>query len=428
MADAREATGSQADDNPCPPETWQWLWRNVRIATMDAAVDAPYGLIEHGAVAVANGRIAWVGNETMLPETLPASLTIVEGKGRLLTPGLIDCHTHLIYAGSRAREFAQRLRGDSYEAIARAGGGILSTLRATRAASEQVLFEQARGRLQALLREGVTTVEIKSGYGLELASELKMLRVARQLARRLPMTVRTSFLGAHALPPEYAGRADDYLEQLCERMLPAVAASGLADAVDCFTEGIAFDLAQTGRLFRRARALGLPLKVHAEQLSCLGGAALAARFGALSADHLEYLDSEGIAAMRRAGTVAVLLPGAFYFLGAGQKPPVAELRAQGVPMAVASDANPGSSPLFSLLLMLNMACTLFKLTPEEALTGVTRHAARALGLAHQLGSLSVGKQADLLLWPVDEPAELAYQFGALRPSQMMQAGQLRETP
>jgi len=404
------------------------LWRNVRIASFDAVVDAPYGLIERGAVAVTDGRIAWVGDKTTLPVTLPASLTIIEGKGRLLTPGLIDCHTHLIYAGSRAREFTQRLQGADYEAIARAGGGILSTVKATRATSEQALFEQARERLVALLREGVTTVEIKSGYGLELESELKMLRVARQLARQLPVSVHTSFLGAHALPPEYAGQADAYLEQLCEQMLPAVAASGLADAVDCFTERIAFNLPQTERLFRAARALGLPLKVHAEQLSCLGGATLAARFGALSADHLEYLSSEGIAAMRRAGTVAVLLPGAFYFLGGGHLPPVAGLRAQGVPMAIASDANPGSSPLFSLLLMLNMACTLFKLTPEEALTGVTRHAARALGLAHQLGSVSVGKQADLLLWPVDEPAELAYQFGALRPSLIMQAGRLRENP
>lgn len=373
----------------------------------------PYGAVDDGAIAVRDGRIAWIGPRSELPAPLIAQGTrIHDAGGRWITPGLIDCHTHLVYAGSRAREFESRLEGASYEEIARAGGGIRSTVAATRAATESALLEQSAARLTSLLAEGVTTIEIKSGYGLELEAEAKMLRVARALGERFPVTVRTTFLGAHALPPEFDGRPDDYVTEVCERMLPAIAGRGLADAVDAFCEGIGFTPAQTGRVFAAARALGLPVKLHAEQLSNLHGAALAARYGALSADHLEHLDEDGAVAMARAGMVAVLLPGAFYFLRDTKPPPVQALRRHAVPIAIATDCNPGTSPTTSLLLMLNMACTLFRLTPGEALAGATREAARALGLAAELGTLDAGKHADFVLWDIGEPAELAYRIGA----------------
>jgi imidazolonepropionase len=327
-----------------------------------------------------------------------------------MTPGLIDCHTHLVYGGNRAEEFELRLTGVDYEEIARRGGGILSTVRATREASEEALYQSAAGRLQHFLDEGVTGIEIKSGYGLDRDNELKMLRVARQLGDQLPVSVSTSFLGAHTLPPEYTD-GDAYIDYLAAELLPEVADEKLADAVDIFCEGIGFNLAQTERMFLAAKTRGLPIKIHAEQLSNMGGAALAAQRGARSADHLEYLDEAGVTALKEAGTVAVLLPGAFYFLRETKLPPIELLREAGVAIAIASDCNPGSSPAESLLLMLNMACTLFHLTPEEALTGVTRYAARALGWEATRGSLEVGKRADLVLWDIQHPAELAYHIG-----------------
>ncbi len=390
---------------------WDALWIGGRLATMAAARATPYGAVQDGAIAAEGGRIAWLGAGAELPgppESLARELHRLDG--RWLTPGLIDCHTHLVYGGDRAREFEQRLEGASYEEVARAGGGIVSSVRATRAADEDTLTATAKRRLSALLAEGVTTVEIKSGYGLDLDNELKQLRVARRLGEDLPVTVRTSFLGAHAVPPEYKDRAADYIDAVAA-MMPEVAASGLADAVDAFCENIAFSAEQTARVFEAARAQGLPVKLHADQLSDLGGAALAARFRGLSADHLEYTSEAGVAAMARAGTVAVLLPGAFYALRETQLPPIAALRRARVPIALATDSNPGSAPVTSLLLMINMACTLFRLTPEEALLGVTRHGARALGLADTHGTLEVGKAADFAIWDIERPAELAYRFG-----------------
>ena len=388
---------------------WDAIWLNGRLATMSGG--APYGAIEDGAVAAAEGRIAWVGPRAELPGAPEALAREVHDlEGRWLTPGLIDCHTHLVYGGDRAAEFEQRLKGASYAEIAQAGGGIVSTVAATRAASEDDLLCAARPRLDALLAEGVTTVEIKSGYGLDLENELKQLRVARALGAALPVTVKTTFLGAHALPPEFAERAEDYIDAVVV-MLPEIAASGLADAVDAFCETIGFSPEQTARVFEASRACGLPVKLHADQLSDLGGAALAARYGALSADHLEYTSADGVAAMAAAGTVAVILPGAFYVLRETQMPPVAALRAAGVPIALATDCNPGSAPVTSLLLMLNMGCTLFRLTPEEALAGVTRHAATALGLGNSHGTLEVGKAADFAVWNIARPAELAYRIG-----------------
>lgn len=384
------------------------LLTDATLATM-APGGAPYGLVEGGAVAIEGGRIAWAGPAAELPAAL-AALPAERLDGRLVTPGLIDCHTHLVFGGDRAAEFERRLNGASYAEIAREGGGILSTVRATRAADEAALVEGALRRLDRLLADGVTTVEVKSGYGLDRETELRMLRAARALGRARAVTVRTTFLGAHAVPPDYAGRADAYLDEICIPALEAAAADGLIDAVDGFCEGIAFSPAQIARLFDRARALGLPVKLHAEQLSNLGGAALAARFGALSADHLEYLDAEGAAAMARAGTVAVLLPGAFYTLRETQAPPVAALRAAGVEMAVATDCNPGSSPMTSLLMAMNMACTLFRLTPEEALAGTTRVAAKALGLSDR-GMIAPGMRADLCVWDAARPAELSYRIG-----------------
>jgi imidazolonepropionase len=377
---------------------------------MQADDAAPYGLIDDAAIAVEDGRIGWIGPRSVMPtDWMNRCDERHDCGGALVTPGLIDCHTHLVYGGDRAVEFEQRLQGASYEDIARAGGGIASTVQATRSATKEELLVQSLPRLKALLAEGVTTLEIKSGYGLSLEHERKCLRVARRLAEVKAIDVRTTFLGAHALPPEFTGRADDYIAAVIE-MLPALHEEGLVDAVDAFCERIAFSTAQTERVFEAARSLGLPVKLHAEQLSDSGGAQLAARYGALSCDHLEWLSEEGVQAMAAAGSVAVLLPGAFYFLRDTKVPPIDLLRRHGVPMAVSTDCNPGSSPCTSLLLMLNMACTLFRLTPEEALAGVTRNAARALGLADR-GVLAVGKRADFVLWDARSPAQLAYAMG-----------------
>ncbi|MBB2925936.1 imidazolonepropionase [Paraburkholderia silvatlantica] len=382
------------------------LWQNLNLC--------PHGdpghVIEHAAIAVEDGRIAWLGAAAELPAPF-AEWPCEDLGGAWVTPGLVDCHTHLVYGGQRADEFAQRLAGVSYEAIARQGGGIVSTVRATRAADEAALFAQSATRLEALLAEGVTAVEIKSGYGLDLASERKMLRVARQLGDRYPVTVRTTFLGAHALPPEFAGRADDYIDEVCERMLPALADEGLVDAVDVFCERIGFSLAQSERVFEAAARRKLAVKMHAEQLSNSGGAALAARHGALSADHLEFLDEAGVAAMKKAGTVAVLLPGAYYFIRETQLPPLDLLRRYEVPIAISTDSNPGTSPATSLLLMMNMATTLFRMTVPEVLQGVTRHAAQAFGDAERHGTLAAGRPADFAVWTVQSLAELAYWIG-----------------
>ena len=384
------------------------LYNNAQIATMTS--DKPYGLIENGAVAISNGMIKWVGPEKDLPvefNGLPEN----DLGGRLLTPALIDCHTHLVYGGSRATEFELRLKGASYEEISRSGGGILSTVTATRTATEEELVSQSLPRLDALLAEGVRTVEIKSGYGLDLETEIKMLRVARKLGMERNVRVKTSFLGAHAIPQEFKGKADAYIDFVCEEILPVVYDENLADAVDGFCENIAFSTKQISRVFDKATALGLPVKLHAEQLSNLGGAALAANYGALSADHLEYLDESGVQAMAKSGIVAVVLPGAFYTLRETQLPPLNSLRKAGVPLAIATDCNPGSSPLTSILLCMNMACTIFRMTPEEALAGVTRVAAHALGFGSEVGTIEVGKKAEFAVWNVDQPAELAYRMG-----------------
>ena len=383
---------------------WDVLYTNVHLATL---VDG-YGELRDGAIAVKDGSIAWLGRRADAPHS---AAQVHDGAGCWLTPGLIDCHTHIVHAGNRSDEFEARLNGAGYEEIARRGGGIMSTVRATRAAAEDELMRQSAARVASLLAEGVTTIEIKSGYGLDLESEAKMLRVARRIGSELPVRVATTFLGAHALPPEFAGRADDYIGEVCERMLPALVAEGLVDAVDAFCERIGFSHAQTERVFAAAAAHGIPVKLHAEQLSDQRGAQLVARFGGLSADHLEHLSQEGVAAMATAGTVAALLPGAYYFLRESTPPPVAALRAAGVPMAVATDCNPGTSPMTSLLLALNMACTLWRLTPQEALAGVTVNAARALGLQAQIGTLEVGKRADFALWDIARPADLSYAIG-----------------
>lgn len=392
---------------------WDALWINVHLATIDEATGLAdgYGTIRDGALAMDDGRIAWVGPRRDLPSGWRAEIEH-DGKGGWLTPGLIDCHTHLVYAGNRADEFELRLAGASYEDIAKAGGGIASTVRATRAASEDELAAQSAVRLRRLIAEGVTTVEIKSGYGLDTASELKMLRAARRLAQICGVGVETTLLAAHAIPPEFAGRPDDYIALVCEEMLPAVAGAQLADAVDAFCERIGFSPAQTTRVFESAKAHRLPVKLHADQLSDLGGGRLAAEYRALSADHLEHATESSVRAMAEAGTAAVLLPGAFYFLRETRLPPITSLRQHKVPIAIATDCNPGTSPCTSLLLMLNMACTLFRLTPAEALAGVTRNAARALGLAGEIGRLAPGQRADLALWDIARPADLAYAFGA----------------
>lgn len=384
------------------------LWSNARLATLRS--DLPgLGVIEDGVIAANGDAIVYAGPAKDAPSFDAQAEWDIDG--RWITPGLIDCHTHLIHAGNRAREFEQRLAGASYEEIARAGGGIVSTMAATRAASRDALIEAALPRLDAMLAEGVTTIEIKSGYGLSEVDEIKMLSAARALPGLRPVRVRTTFLGAHALPAEFRDNPDGYIDLVCDRMIPGVAAAGLADAVDAFCEGIGFTPEQVRRVFEAASASGLPVKLHAEQLSNLHGAAMAAAFGALSADHLEYLDAAGVASMARSGTVAVLLPGAFYFTREERRPPVAALRAAGVPIAIATDCNPGTSPLTSPLLAMNMAATLFRLTVDECIAGMTREAARALGLLGALGTLEAGKRCDLAIWDIEAPAELVYRMG-----------------
>lgn len=390
------------------PKTDTKIWIDVNLLTM-ATGDVPYGLIEAAAIVAEGDKIVWLGQEKDLPSAYDGAGKISCG-GQFMTPGLIDCHTHLVFGGSRVAEFEQRLTGVSYEEIARQGGGILSTVRATRSADEASLKASATKRLRQLQRSGVTTVEIKSGYGLDLDNELKMLRVARALGENPAIDVFTTFLGAHAVPPEFKGDADGYMDLVCGDMLAAVIRENLADAVDAFCENIAFSTDQVARLFTKAREAGLPVKLHAEQLSDSGGAKMAAQFQALSADHLEHLDEEGVKQMAAAGMVAVLLPGAFYTLREGKMPPIDLLRKYQVPLAVASDSNPGSSPVLSLALMINMASTVFRLTPEEALVGVTRCAAQALGLQDR-GQLAIGMKADFALWDISHPAELAYQVG-----------------
>lgn len=399
------------------------LWSNCRAATMKGGAAQSYGLVEDAALVVEGESIAWVGPRADVPaDFLARSKTQHDAGGALITPGLIDCHTHLVYGGDRAHEFELRLNGATYEEIARAGGGIASTVKATRSATAQQLQAQSAARLQRLMAEGVTTLEIKSGYGLALEHERKTLSVARALGKTHAVDIRTTFLGAHAVPAEFAGRTDAYVDAVLE-MLPVLHAEGLVDAVDAFCERIAFSTAQTERVFEAAKALGIPVKLHAEQLSDSGGAQLAARYGALSCDHLEWLSAEGAQAMAAAGSVAVLLPGAFYFLRETRLPPMALLREHGVPMAISTDCNPGSSPCTSLLLMLNMACTLFRLTPEEALAGVTRNAAAALGLRDR-GVLAAGMRADFVLWSVERPAELSYAIGANPRLQTVFKGQI----
>ncbi len=386
------------------------LYHNCRIATL--AGTSGLGLIDQGVIAERDGRIVFVGRHAAIPAELAGAIgRQVDLSGHLVTPGLIDCHTHIVFGGDRAAEFEMRLNGATYEEIAKAGGGIVSTVRQTRAASEQQLLDAAITRLDHMIREGVTAIEIKSGYGLELETEAKMLRVARQIGEKRKVDVVTSFLGAHALPPEANGDKDAYIAKVCEVMLPAIATEGLADAVDGFCEGIAFSPTQIRRVFERAREVGLPVKLHADQLSNLNGAALAAEFHALSADHVEHTDENGAIAMAGAGTVAVLLPGAFYFIRETQKPPVDLFRKHGVRLAVATDCNPGSSPLTSLLLAMNMAATLFRLTVDECLGGVTREAARALERLDEMGTIEPGKWCNLAVWNVDRPAELVYRMG-----------------
>jgi imidazolonepropionase len=392
------------------------LLTNARIATMNGD---DYGVIDDGAIAVADGHIAWIGPHAEAPAAEPAAVRSVEG--RWITPALIDCHTHLVFAGDRSAEFEQRLRGASYEDIARAGGGITSTVAATRAASANELYAATLPRLQTLADEGVATVEIKSGYGLDIENELKMLAVARQLGEALPLTVRTTLLAAHAVPPEYREDADAYVRLICDELLPEVAAAELADAVDAYCESIAFSTDQVARIFTRAAEFGLPVKLHADQLSEGGGAALAAAFSALSADHLEYTTEAGVRAMADAGTVAVLLPGAFLTLGETQLPPIDALRRTGIPIAIASDCNPGTSPICSLRIAMMLAARQFRLTPEECLAGVTRAAARALGLGDR-GTLEVGKRADLAIWDVSHPRELAYWFGTPQLAELIVRG------
>jgi imidazolonepropionase len=408
------------------PDKIDSLWINVHLATMTET--GPYGMIENGSLAISEDKIAWIGKRSELPPELETKTAkVYDGEGGWLTPGLVDCHTHLVYGGSRAREFELRLHGATYEEIARQGGGIRSTVTATREADEESLLKQSVPRLVALMQEGVTTVEIKSGYGLDLETEMRMLRVARQLGKKYPVTVLPTFLGAHALPSEYEGRSDQYVDFVCEEVMPKVAAQNLAVAVDAFCEGIGFTPQQTERVFKTAKKLDLAVKLHAEQLSDLNGAALAAQYGALSADHLEHVSEEGVKALADSGTVAVLLPGAFYFLRETKVPPIDLLRRYSVPIAISTDCNPGSSPTVSLLLMLNMACTLFRLTPEEALAGVTRNGARALGLQDRIGTLEPGKDADFVIWDISEPAELAYRIGANPVKQVVRQGNLIRT-
>lgn len=389
---------------------WHTLYININLATMTDGSKS-YGSLTQAALAISEGKIAWLGSMAELPSYDADKINVIDGKNQWLTPGLIDCHTHIIYGGNRANEFELRLQGASYEEIANAGGGIRSTVKATRQASEEVLYQSALKRLTAMHQQGVTTIEIKSGYGLDLSNEVKMLKVATKLAKTLPITIKRTFLGAHALPLEFGNNSDGYIDLVCNEMLPEIARLQLADAVDVFCEGIGFNLAQTERVFKTAKEYNLPIKVHAEQLSDLGATVLAAQYQALSSDHLEYLSEPAIKAMANANMTAVLLPGAFYFLRETKLPPIDRLRQYKVPIAIATDANPGSSPIHSIQLILNMACTLFKLTPSEALAGVTCYAAKALGIENQYGQLKVGYDADLALWDIEQPAELCYQFG-----------------
>ncbi len=405
---------------PIDASTWTRVIRNATLAT--CADGRPFGLIPKGAVALAGPRIAWVGSKRDLPATLPRNCVVTEANSALVTPGLIDCHTHLVWAGTRFKEFQQRLQGTRYEEIAKAGGGILSTVAATRAASETDLLTLALARAAKFVAEGVTTIEVKSGYGLDKDNELKILRVARALGKRLGINVRTTLLAAHAVPPEFQGRPDDYINNVCDEILPAAQAEGLADAVDAYCDNVGFTSAQVERVFVKAKELGLAVKLHAEQFSNQQGAALAARYKALSADHLEHLDKEGVEAMAASRTVAVLLPGAFAYLRETRLPPIELLRVHRVPIAIASDLNPGTSPYASLQLQMNLACTLFGLSTEEALLGVTRNAARALGLRKAIGSIEPGKIADLVIWNAEHPSELAAQFGLIRPAAVLRAG------
>lgn len=402
-----------------------WVLTNVKLATMQhdkqSNSEQPYGRIDDGLLAVQQGKIAWVGLRHEAPAFTGAAM--VDGNGGWVTPGLVDCHTHLVYAGNRAEEFEWRLQGQSYEQIARQGGGINNTVAATRAASEELLFASAAKRLKRLLQEGVTTVEIKSGYGLDLETELRMLKVARSLATQFPVTIRTTFLGAHALPPEYKSRSDEYIDFICEQVLPKVATQNLADAVDVFCEGIGFSVEQCKKVFSAAQSFGLAIKGHVEQLSYLGGARLVAEFNGLSADHLEYLPADDVLQLKARQIVAVLLPAAFYFLHEQQLPPIAALRNAEVAMAVATDLNPGSAPMASLLLAMNQACVLFGLTPEEALAGATRHGAQALGLGNRKGQLNIGWDADLVLWDISHPAELSYGINMNNPKRIWISGQ-----
>ena len=407
-------------------DTWDQVWAGANIATMSGG-GAPYGALEDAAIALKGERIAWLGSAAEGRRRAAAQrLEVHEAKGLWITPGLIDCHTHLVYGGNRVAEFEQRLCGASYEEIARAGGGIQSTVRATRTASTADLREAAMRRVRRLMAEGVTTIEIKSGYGLELSVERRLLEVARDLGAALPVSVRKTFLGLHALPPEFAANRQQFVQQVCGPWLKALVAEGLVDAVDAFCENIAFTLAETAQLLEAAKGLGLAAHVHAGQLSDMGAADLAAQWGALSADHLEYLSAQGAKAMAKAGTVAVLLPAAYFTLRQTTPPPVALLRQAGVRLAVATDLNPGTSPCSSILTAMNMACTLFALTPEEALAGTTRNAAHALGLQDELGSIAVGKRADLAFWRVERPAELSYELGANPCVGVMHRGGLRD--
>jgi imidazolonepropionase len=401
---------------------WTTLYKNINIATMTEASKG-YGIIKKGALAIAAGKIAWIGKQDDLPDFDQNTVEIIDGNNQWLTPGLIDCHTHIIYGGNRANEFELRLQGASYEDIANNGGGIISTVNATRQASEKTLFKSALKRLTAMQKQGLTTVEIKSGYGLNVETEVKMLKVATQLSKHLPITVKRTFLGAHALPTEFINDADGYIDLVINEMLPQIYKQQLADSVDVFCEGIGFNLAQTERVFKAAQQYKLPIKVHAEQLSDLGASKLAAQYQALSSEHLEFLSTHGIKAMAQADMTAVLLPGAFYFLRETKLPPIAQLREYNVAMAIATDANPGSSPIHSIQLMLNMACTLFRLTPVEALAGVTCHAAKALGINHYTGMLKVGYDADLALWDINQPAELCYQFGVNPLTRLIKQGE-----
>lgn len=400
---------SQTETKP-----FDYIIHNVNIATLSdqyASEDNPYGIIENGAIGVNDGLISYVGDSFDKNDSKLEAKETIDAQGQWLTPGLIDCHTHLVYGGNRANEFEMRLNGVAYEEIAKAGGGIISSVKATREATEEELFQNAAKRLQSFIDEGVTTIEIKSGYGLDTENEIKMLKVAKRLEQEFPIRVSSTFLGAHALPPEYKNDADGYIDLVCNDMIPKIAEQGLADCVDAFCENIGFTYEQTERVFKAAQQHGLKVKLHAEQLSDQSGAGLAADYNALSADHLEYLSQDSIDKMANSGTVAVLLPGAFYFLRETKLPPMDELRQAGVPIAVASDSNPGTSPAQSLLLMLNMACTLFRMTPLEALQGVTINAAKALGLEEKVGSIEVGKKAELALWDINHPNQLSYQLG-----------------